>query len=110
AGCEWRRRPVPARAPARAADPPGRHARAGGVHGGAGPKAPPQAVTFRERRFDVSTLIRTETLRDAGHALSVQRITDVIGFHALRSVGSALLGARTTDCIFLTWERLSTSC
>ena len=46
--------------------------------------------------------------RDAQSALSVQRITDVVGFHALRAEWTELLEASASDCIFLTWEWLST--
>src|SRR5262245_88594 len=46
--------------------------------------------------------------RDARSALSVQKITDVVGFHALRAEWTELLETSPSDCIFLTWEWLST--
>jgi CelD/BcsL family acetyltransferase involved in cellulose biosynthesis len=54
----------------------------------------------------VSLLTRTEMARDAARALSVHKITDVVGFHALRSEWTELLETSPSDCIFLTWEWL----
>ena len=56
----------------------------------------------------MSSLTRTETPRDAASALSVHRITDVDGLHAVRSEWTDLLETSPSDCIFLTWEWLST--
>ena len=55
----------------------------------------------------MSPLTRTELAQDAS-ALSVHRITDVVGFHALRPEWTELLEASPSDCIFLTWEWLYT--
>ena len=56
----------------------------------------------------MSLLTRTEMARGAQSAVSVHRITDVVGFHALRAEWTELLEASPNDCIFLTWEWLYT--
>jgi CelD/BcsL family acetyltransferase involved in cellulose biosynthesis len=65
-------------------------------------------MTPLQRRFDVTTLTRVEAPRVQRGALSVHRITDVVGLHAVRSEWTELLRSSPSDCIFLTWEWLST--
>jgi CelD/BcsL family acetyltransferase involved in cellulose biosynthesis len=43
-----------------------------------------------------------------GPGIAVERIADVAGFEALRDEWSELLEASDADCLFLTWEWLST--
>jgi CelD/BcsL family acetyltransferase involved in cellulose biosynthesis len=53
-------------------------------------------------------LVAGERSLRGGGAVTVETITDVSRFDALRDEWNALLEASATDCLFLTWEWLST--
>ena len=65
-------------------------------------------MTTGERRLDVSSAAKTGPPPLTADVTRVQRITDVVGLHALRAEWTELLQSSASDCVFLTWEWLST--
>src|ERR1019366_3006589 len=96
---EWSRGAISEGACAGTADSSGRRSIAGGIH--RRPGAPPGSTG------GIMTATFTKTPAPSP-GISVERIADVPGFEALRDEWGELLESSDADCLFLTWEWLST--